>query len=80
MAYGKGMHKTTLYLSDELRQTLEAAARRTGRAQADLVREALRTYLESLTPPVGRSIGAGDDADLSARDSEDWLRRQWSRP
>jgi len=74
------MHKTTLYLSDELRQTLEAAARRTGRAQADLVREALRTYLETLAPPVARSIGAGDDADLSARDSEDWLRSQWSRP
>ncbi len=78
MAYGDRMHKTTLYLSEELRQTLEAAARRTGRAQADLVREALRAYLDALAPPVGRSIGAGDDPGLSARDSKDWLRRQWS--
>jgi len=74
------VHKTTLYLSDELRQMLEAAARRTGRAQAELVRDALRSYLDGLAPAFPRSIGAGDDADLSARDSEDWLRRQWSDP
>ncbi len=74
------MHKTTLYLSDDLRLTLEAAARRTGRAQADLIREALRNYLEALAPPVGRSIGAGEDSALSARDSEDWLRRHWGDP
>lgn len=72
------MHKTTLYLSDDLRQTLEAAARRTGRAQADLVRDALRGYLDALAPPDGRSIGAGEDSDLTARDSEDWLRGQWN--
>lgn len=72
------MHKTTLYLPDDLRLTLEATARRSGRTQADLVREALRSYLDALTPPVGRSIGAGDDAGLGGRDSEDWLRRQWS--
>ena len=73
------MDKTTLYLPDELRRALKDAARRSGRAQADLVREALQLYLGNQTRPWPKSIGAGADGTLDARDSEDWLRAQWSK-
>jgi hypothetical protein len=29
--------------------------------------------------PLPQSLGAGDDPELAARDSEDWLRQQWNR-
>lgn len=73
------MNKTTLYLPDHLQRALRSAARRTGRRQADLVREALEVYLRQQAAPWPRSIGAGEDAELAAVDSEDWLRAQWSR-
>jgi Ribbon-helix-helix protein, copG family len=71
------MQKTTLYLPDELQRQLQEAARRMGRSQADLIREALETFLGTLPPPKARSIGLGDNPDLHGEDSEDWLRRAW---
>ena len=74
------MHKTTLYLTDELQRTLKEVARRTGRLEAAIVREALMVYLQQEVRPRPGSIGAGDDAELAARDSEAWLRDHWHRP
>jgi plasmid stability protein len=71
------MQKTTLYLPDELQRQLQEAARRTGRSQADLIREALATFLGTVEPPKARSIGIVDDPDLHGEDTEDWLRRNW---
>jgi hypothetical protein len=48
-----------------------------GRSQADLIREALATFLGSVEPPMPRSIGIADDPDLHGEDTEDWLRRNW---
>ena len=73
------MRKTTLYLTDELQRTLKEVARRTGRREAAIVREALMIYLQQEVRPRPRSIGAGDDAELAARDSEAWLRDHWHR-
>jgi predicted transcriptional regulator len=73
------MEKTTLYLSSELQSILRQLARRTGRAQADLIREALTEYVSRQEHPRPRSLGAGEDADLAARDSEEWLRSDWER-
>ena len=72
------MKKTTLYLSDELQETLRGASRRLGKPQADIVREALEAYLDSNRRPLPRSIGSGEDADLSGRDSEAWLKEHWA--
>ena len=71
------MNKTTLYLPEELQAALKAVARRTGRPQADLIREALETYLGQQVRPQPRSVGAGEDAELAARDSEAWLKARW---
>ena len=73
------MEKTTLYLPVDLHRALQEHARRSGRAQAELVREALQVYLAGTSWPQPGSIGAGADSGVSARDSEEWLNREWDR-
>jgi hypothetical protein len=69
--------KTTLYLPADLQQRLKDAARRTGRPQASIVREALDRYLAATPSPLPTSIGAGDDPDLDARHAKGWLHERW---
>jgi Arc/MetJ-type ribon-helix-helix transcriptional regulator len=71
------MEKTTLYLPAELQRRLSDAARRTGRTQADLIREALRLFLGELNTPPPRSLGILADPELRGEDTEDWLRGAW---
>jgi predicted transcriptional regulator len=71
------MHKTTLYLPEATRRRLRDMARRTGQPQANLVRHALDAYLNAEASPLPKSIGAGEDLDLSGRNTEDWLRANW---
>lgn len=75
--YDVVMEKTTLYLPTDLQRALREQARRSGRPQAELVREALRTYLETTASPRPRSLGLGEDTELSARKSDEWLARRW---
>ncbi|MGI8998127.1 MAG: ribbon-helix-helix protein, CopG family [Candidatus Limnocylindria bacterium] len=72
------MNKTTIYLPDELHRSLQAAARRTGRSQARVVREAVERYLTDADRPQLTSIGMGERRGLDARDYEAWLEDQWS--
>lgn len=71
------MEKTTLYLPEELQRRLRDTARREGRSQADLVREALVEYLADAPRPAPSSLGAGCDPDLHAREAEEWLEARW---
>ena len=71
------MQKTTVYLTDEIHRSLKNFARRTGRSEAELVREALSSFLAQQSRPQPRSIGATADGRLAARDSEDWLKANW---
>lgn len=71
--------KTTLYLPRELHRALKDAARREGKPQAELVRGALEEYLGKRPRPVIGSIGAGEDEELSASRSEEWLEDEWAR-
>lgn len=82
MAYGTNafMDKTTIYLSSELRRSLRDAARMEGRPQAEVIRAALEEYLGRRELPVLRSLGMGEDSELSAADSEDWIKNEWARP
>ncbi len=49
-----GVHKTTVYIPNELKRQIEQAATRRGRTVAELVREALQALLDSSTPPSPR--------------------------
>ena len=65
------MTKTTVYLPDDLKADLTRAAAASGRSEADLIREAVRT-LVSLAPrprPHG-GLFTGDDEGLSERVDE----------
>lgn len=72
------MERTTLYLPSDLAERLRGLARRKRRSLAWVVREALERYLSEQERPVPSSLGAGEDAEVSAADSEDWLRARWS--
>ncbi len=73
----EAMRKTTLYLPTEVQRRLKDAAVRSGRPQAEIVRQALEQYLQAERPPLPRSIGTVEDAGLDGRDSEQWLRENW---
>jgi hypothetical protein len=49
-----GMNKTTVYLTDELRTRLGLLAKRLGRSEAELIRDALAAHFRTLTPPVAK--------------------------
>jgi len=68
-----------MYLTDELQRHLKTLAKRTGRAQADLMREALHEYLARQEDPrLPSFVGAfavGGDAGLDKRRyREKWIR------
>ena len=71
------MSKTTLYLPVDLQQSLRAEARRSGSSQADLVRQALETFLRGRERPLPKSIGIVADGTLPARDVKKWIRETW---
>jgi predicted DNA-binding protein len=70
--------KTTLYLPQELHRALKEAAKREGKPQAALIRSALEEYLGRRKRPSLRSLGMGEDDQLSARNSEEWLAGEWA--
>lgn len=72
------MDKTTLYMPTALHRGLQAAAKQSGRSQAELVREALREYLERMVGPTLASIGSGEDHGLAGKDTEEWLEKEWA--
>ena len=62
------MHRTTVYLDPELEVQLKLEAMRRGRPMAELMRDALRTYLGAAAvelPPGGGAFRSGrrDTAD-----------------
>ena len=73
------MEKTTLYLPSELQRSLAATAKREGRSQAEIVRDALSTYFSGNAPLRPHSIGAGSDNEVTGATSEEWLRKNWKQ-
>lgn len=73
------MEKTTIYLPENLHRALKEAARAEKKAQAEVIRKALEEYLDRRERPRLRSVGIGEDRELSGADSEDWLNAEWGR-
>lgn len=74
------MEKTTIYLDERTRSGLRALARRSGRSQADLIREALTRMLDERSGPPElpgfvAAFAVGGDAGADKRR----LRDQWKR-
>jgi len=60
------VHKTTLYLPDELKRSLRRLADASGRSEADLIREAIATKVEAAETPRPRGgLFASGDPSLS---------------
>jgi len=73
------MEKTTLYLPAEMQRALREVARRERKSQAEVMREALATYLKRYEKAEFSFIGIGEDDELTGRDSEAWLEGAWDR-
>jgi hypothetical protein len=79
MVYGnvEPMDKTTIYLPKEQHDALEEISRRTGRPQAQLIREALAVYLAGQERPRPKTIGIVSKETVSSSDVEEWLKENW---
>ncbi len=71
------MDKTTVYLPTELHFEVRAIARRTGRPQAVVIREAIQEYVDRQDEPELLSLGIAENAGLDGADVEDWLKANW---
>jgi len=66
------MHKTTVYLTDELKAALECAAAETRRTESEIIREGLQLVLAQRQSPPPRS-GIFDSGDPSLSEHTDEL-------
>lgn len=69
------MHRTTVYLTDQLRADLKRTARAQGRSEAELIREGIRAVISAPRPRIplfdSRSLSLeGDLSDLAERVDE----------
>jgi predicted DNA-binding protein len=79
MMYSDIMQKTTLYLPDDLQHELQDASRRTGLAQAEIIRAALRAYFDRVGRPAPQSLAMVADGGVPAAEAKAWIRQEWSR-
>ncbi|GAC1638996.1 MAG: hypothetical protein NVS4B2_28340 [Chloroflexota bacterium] len=75
------MKRTTIFLTDDLKQMLQETARRTHRPQAEIVRDALSQYLRAQPRPWPRSIGVGSNAEpsVTSENVKEWVRDRWQQ-
>jgi predicted transcriptional regulator len=73
------MKKTTVYLSQDQLDELDALANRTGKPKALLIREAVAEYIIDQEPelPTLFGIAEGDGGDLSSLNVRSWLKENW---
>ncbi|MGH2535485.1 MAG: CopG family transcriptional regulator [Thermomicrobiales bacterium] len=71
------MKKTTVYFSEETGIALKELGRRTGRRQADLIRDAVGEYLARQDRPLPRTMGIYASGEVTSNDVEDWLVENW---
>jgi metal-responsive CopG/Arc/MetJ family transcriptional regulator len=71
------VHKTTIYMPEDLRRALDAAARATGQSQADLIRRAVRVYLNDRPQALPHSIGRHRGGAFRASEDEAQLDGAW---
>jgi hypothetical protein len=65
--------KTTIYLSEDLKSWLELEARQRHTSEAELIRTAIRNYLNSLRPKPAGGIFDSGGAELAGH-AEEYLK------
>lgn len=65
-----GVHRTTVYLPDDLKSELARAAHDQGRTEADLIREGVRRLLDTREPEPSLPLFSSGQPDLAARANE----------
>lgn len=79
MPYTLGMRKTSVYLADEEAEGLRLASRRSGKSQAELIREAIRQLLsvsdQAQRPFRSMGVGRGGGEPYARWSSDDLYRR-----
>lgn len=71
------MEKTTLYIPADLHRQLEEMARRRQQPQAELIREAIRAYVQNEDHPPLRSLGIARSREITGKTARTWLRDHW---
>ena len=71
-----GMKRTTVYLPEELKERLEAAAKTRGVTEAEIVRQAVDKELRRIEPRGGIFTAEGGPfgADLTRDRRDEWLK------
>lgn len=75
------MERTTVYLTDDLREGIKEIARRRDMSEALVIREALGAYIAHQERPIARSIGSLKQPEprVNAADAKQWVHAQWDR-
>lgn len=74
------MAETTLVIPTDLKTEIEEVSRREHRSEVDVIRDALRQYVDQLDPiDWPRSIGMASDGSFNAADDEKYLAEGWNR-
>ena len=73
------MERTTVYLPLELKVSINAAAQRRRSSEAEVIREALTTFVrnEEASRPRPKSIGMMSDGEVQGEHFEEWLAENW---
>lgn len=75
-----GMHKTTVYLSDDDMDALRRAVIASGKSQSELIREGVRRVTRRHRDRVFHSMGVAEGPALPlGRMAEDILEQEWGR-
>jgi len=74
------MEKTTVYFPISLKSELKIAAKRQNRSEAQLIREAVATYLEDevVDEALPKSFGMVSDGSFNAAEDEAFLAENWN--
>lgn len=65
------MHRTTIYLDEDLKLRLAAVALGRGMTEAALLREALQRHLDELPQPALEAVGRSEDGGVADRLDEE---------
>jgi hypothetical protein len=72
------MAATVVDPSPEVQRELEALARRTGRPEAEIVREAVERHLAAVVRPRPQAIGVYNDPEVTGENYEGWFAANWN--